>query len=89
MATQASERHRRHWQGNLRLTGLLLLVWFAVSFGMTYGARHLSFSFFGWPFSYWVGAQGALVVYVVIIGCYARRMNRLDRECVVDEVAEE
>ena len=85
----AAERRRRHWQGNRRLTAVLLAIWFAVTFGMAYGARHLSFTFFGWPFSYWVGAQGALVVYLLIIGCYAWRMNRLDRQYGVDEADEE
>jgi putative solute:sodium symporter small subunit len=71
--------HRLYWRRNLCLTGLLLFVWFLVSFVVTYFARELNFSFFGWPFSFWVGAQGALVVYVLIIGLYARVMNRLDQ----------
>jgi len=46
----------------------------------------LAFNFFGWPFSWWVSAQGALVVYVLIIGYYAYYMNKLDIE---HDVAEE
>jgi putative solute:sodium symporter small subunit len=34
--------------------------------------------FFGWPFSFWMGAQGSLVVYCLIIWFYARYMNKLD-----------
>jgi putative solute:sodium symporter small subunit len=41
-------------------------------------ARELSFKFFGWPFSFWVGAQGALIVYVLLVAVYARAMARLD-----------
>ena len=48
-------------------------------------ARDLTFNFFGWPFSFWMGGQGALVVYVVIIWYYARYMNKLDIEYGVDE----
>ena len=44
-----------------------------------------SFNFFGWPFAFWVGGQGALVIYVIIIGYYARFMNRLDIEYGVQE----
>ncbi len=80
-----TDNHRRYWRKNLRLSGVLLLVWFLVSFGVGYFARDLNFSFFGWPFSFWVGAQGALVVYLVIIGVYARTMNRLDQEHGVAE----
>jgi putative solute:sodium symporter small subunit len=70
----------RYWRRNMRITGVLLAVWFVVTFGVGFFARELSFSFFGWPFSFWVGAQGALVVYVLLIGYYAYAMNRLDRE---------
>jgi putative solute:sodium symporter small subunit len=58
----------------------LLAIWFVVSFVVAYFARDLSFNFFGWPFSFWVGAQGALIVYVVLIGYYAKTMNKLDQE---------
>ena len=84
-----TERHRQHWRKNLRITGLLLLIWFVVTFVTAYFARELSFTFFGWPFSFWVAAQGALIVYVAIIGYYAYYMNRLDREFDVAETEEE
>ena len=32
----------------------------------------------GWPFSFWVAAQGAPLVYVALIWAYARLTNRLD-----------
>ena len=84
-----NERHRRYWLANLRIIRALLLVWFAVTFGVGYFARDLQFGFFGWPFSFWVGAQGALVVYVLIIALYARAMNRLDREYGVREMQDD
>jgi putative solute:sodium symporter small subunit len=52
-------------------------------------ARELDFTFFGWPFSFWMGAQGSLVVYCLIIGFYARYMNKLDEEAGVNEDEEE
>jgi len=82
---ETTERRREYWRKNLRITGILLAIWFLVTFGVGFFARTLSFSFFGWPFSFWVGAQGALVVYVLIIWYYARYMNRLDREYGVTE----
>ena len=82
---QISEKHRAYWQKNLNITGVLLLIWFLVTFGVAYFARDLSFTFFGWPFSFWVGAQGALIVYVIIIWYYARVMERLDQEHGVAE----
>lgn len=80
-----TEDRQRHWRRTLRLTVALLAVWFVASFGVAWFARDLSFDFFGWPFSFWVGAQGALVVYVAIIAYYAHYMNKLDREHGVAE----
>lgn len=82
---QPTPNQRHYWRRNLRLTGCLLLVWSVVTFGVAFFARELSFSFFGWPFSFWVGAQGALVVYVVLIGWYARAMSRLDEAHSLNE----
>jgi putative solute:sodium symporter small subunit len=75
----------RYWRSNLRITALLLMIWFLVTFGVSYFARELSFNFFGWPFSFWMGAQGALVVYLLIIGFYGWYMNRLDQRHGVEE----
>ncbi len=69
---------QRHWQHTRRLTAALLAVWFAVSFGVAFFARDLAFNFFGWPFSWWVAAQGAGVVFIAILAAYAVRMRRLD-----------
>ena len=82
---QLTEGHRVYWRKNLRITGILLAIWFLVTFVMGYFARDLNFSFFGWPFSFWMAAQGSLIVYVLIIWFYARYMNRLDEEFGVQE----
>lgn len=76
---QLTEGHVEYWRRNLRVTALLLAVWFAVTFGVGWFARDLTFDFFGWPFSFYMAAQGAQIVYVLIIAFYARYMNRLDR----------
>jgi len=80
-----TERQREYWRKNLRLTAVLMVIWFLVTFGVGYFARDLNFTFFGWPFSFWVGGQGALIVYVLMIWFYARTMNRLDQEFGVAE----
>lgn len=82
------DRLRLYWRKTRLLTGALLLLWFVVSFVMTYWARDLDFVFLGWPFSFWMAAQGALLVYGLIIGCYAWTMDRLDRAYGVQEPEE-
>lgn len=86
---QLTESHRHYWRKNLNITAILLGLWFVVTFVVTFFARDLSFNFFGWPFSFWMAAQGSLVVYVVIIWYYARYMNKLDQEHGVAEVEED
>jgi putative solute:sodium symporter small subunit len=80
---------QRYWRRNLLLTAGLLLVWLLVSFVVPAFARELDFDFLGWPFAFWVGAQGAPIAYLLIIWIYARRMDRLDREFGVAEEDEE
>ncbi len=74
---QVSEKLQRYWQKNLRITSILMFSCFVVTFVVAYYARELNFNFFGWPFSWWVAAQGALVVYVLIIGYYAYYMLQI------------
>ena len=76
----------RHWRRTRRLTAVLLLAWFVVGFVVTWFARDLDFPFFGWPFSFWVAAQGGIVVFVVLIAVYARRMAHHDRR-LADETS--
>lgn len=85
---QLTAKHKEYWSKTLRITAILLAIWFVVTYVVGYAARSLDFNFFGWPFAFWMGAQGALVVYVLIIWFYARYMNKLDREYGVEEEEE-
>jgi len=85
MNQQPTPNQRHYWRKSLTITAWLMLVWFVVTFGVAFFARDLNFSFFGWPFSFWVGAQGALGVYVLIVGVYAYLMNRLDEAHSLNE----
>ena len=67
-----------YWRRIQRLTGVLLLVWAVVAFGLVYFARNLSFTFFGWPFGFWVAAQGAILVFIAIVAYYAHATRKLD-----------
>ena len=69
----------RYWRTTLRLTLGLLVLGFLVTFGVSFFARELDFTFFGWPFSFWMAAQGSLLIYGIIITVYAVAMGRLDK----------
>ncbi len=83
---QLSEKHREYWSRNMTLTSVLLLIWFVFTFVMAYFAIPLAeINFFGWPLSFYMAAQGSLIIYVLIIWYYARSMRKLDLEYGVDE----
>ena len=83
---QLTDKQHEYWRKNLRLTAILLGIWFLVTFVAIYFARELNeIVILGFPFAFYMGAQGALIIYVLIIGFYARRMNQLDKEYGVHE----
>jgi putative solute:sodium symporter small subunit len=85
---QLTDKHRQYWAKNLNLSGILLAIWFVVTFVMAWFARDLAtINFFGWPLSFYMAAQGSLIIYVVLIWYYAKRMGELDKEFGVDEAA--
>lgn len=83
---QLTDRHREYWRKNLRMTALLLAIWFLVTYVVSYFARELNeFTVLGFPLGFYMGAQGSLLVYVLIIWFYAHYMNRLDHQYGVHE----
>lgn len=76
-----SECDTRYWKCTSRLTLWLLLIWFAVTFTAIFFARQLAdYTLFGWPISFFMAAQGSILIYVTLIGVYALCMQRLDRQ---------
>lgn len=77
---QQSDPARRYWQRTRRMTLWLLLAWFAVTFIAIFFARPLSaYTLLGWPISFFMAAQGSILIYVAIIAIYALRMRALDK----------
>ena len=74
---QALEKHDPRV---LALKAGLLAAWACISFVCCYFARELSFMVAGWPFSYWMAAQGAVLGFIVIVAVYAMVMRRLSPE---------
>ena len=86
---ELSDKHKEYWQKNLRITAILLAIWFVATFVVIYFAPQLNnIVIMGFPLAFYMGAQGSLIIYVLIIWFYARRMNQLDNEYGVQEGAE-
>ncbi|MGD2069086.1 MAG: DUF4212 domain-containing protein [Gemmatimonadota bacterium] len=82
-------RYAAYWRRNIRYVAVLLVVWFAVSFGfgilLAPSLDELTLPGTGFPAGFWFAQQGSIYVFVVLIFVYVRLMNRLDREFDVDE----
>ncbi|MEY4752376.1 MAG: hypothetical protein RJA44_51 [Pseudomonadota bacterium] len=70
----------RYWRRVRRLTLALLSIWLAVTLLVPWYARELSHWTLGrFPVDFWISAQGAIMLYVLLIGIYAWVMDRLDQ----------
>ncbi|MGF1604911.1 MAG: DUF4212 domain-containing protein [Rhodothalassiaceae bacterium] len=86
-AARANSRAAAYWRANIRLLGILLAIWFSVSFGFgVLLAEPLNaIAFFGVPLGFWFAQQGSIYVFVVLIFVYALRMRQIDRRFGVED----
>ncbi len=90
MSEQDSAQEREHqnayWQANLRIMGVLLVIWFVASFGL--GILLVEplnvFRLGGFPLGFWFAHQGSIYVFVVLVLVYVLWMDRLDKRFGVD-----
>ena len=70
-----------YWAANVRLIVGLLLIWFAMTLLPILFATQLNQIeiLTGFPLGYYMGAQGSLMAFVILIFFYAWRMERLDQ----------
>ncbi len=77
-----------HDRRALALKAVLLSVMVLASFGFCFFARELSVVVMGWPLHFWMAAQGAVLVFIVIVVVYASVMSRLEAEEARGEASE-
>lgn len=82
---------QQYWRKNLRYLGILLFIWFVVSFGcgILFVEQLDTIRIGGFKLGFWFAQQGSIYVFVVLIFTYVLLMNRLDRRYDVDEKEEE
>jgi len=78
--TEAMARaHARYWRFNVMLIVTLMLAGGFVSFVVPLIARNIEpVRFAGFSLPFYMGAQGAILVYLVLIGVYIVLMQRAD-----------
>lgn len=76
-----------YWRKNLTYLGILLSIWFTVSygFGILLAPVLNEIKMGGFKLGFWFAQQGSIYVFVVLIFVYVILMNRLDREFGVSE----
>jgi putative solute:sodium symporter small subunit len=87
MAELTAARRQEYWRYNIRLTTILLVIWFVVTYlvsGLWAGWLN-QYVLVGFPLGYYMAAQGALAIYVIEIAVYAYLMNKKDVELGIRE----
>ncbi|WP_042299779.1 DUF4212 domain-containing protein [Paraburkholderia kururiensis] len=81
VVTQAMARaHRRYWCFNVALIAVLMTIGFLVSFVVPLVAPLVAdVRFAGFSLPFYLGAQGAILVYLALIAIYIVLMQRADR----------
>ena len=76
------ENARKYWRANLKYLTVLLLIWFAVSFGCGILFKDFlnRYSLGGFKLGFWFAQQGSIYVFVILIFVYVWLMNRLDKK---------
>ena len=76
-----------YWKSNLKYLGVLLSIWFIVSFlfGIVFAESLNQFKLAGFPLGFWFAHQGSIYTFVILIFIYVALMNKLDKKFDVDE----
>jgi putative solute:sodium symporter small subunit len=71
-----------YWRYNITLTTILLVIWFVVTYiiSVVMAGWLNQYTILGFPFGYYMAAQGSLAIFVIEIAVYAYLMNKKDRE---------
>ncbi len=80
------EKLEEYHKTNVKYIIILLIVWFLVSLGTILIAKELNeFKFLGFPFGYYMGAQGSVLIFIFEIFLYSKLMDNLDKKFGFDE----
>ncbi len=76
-----------YWKENLKYLGILLSIWFIVSygFGILLAPTLNEIQMGGFKLGFWFAQQGSIYTFVVLIFVYVYLMNKLDKKYGVNE----
>ena len=80
------EKADQYFKEKNRYMALYLVIWLLSSFGVVLFAERLStISINGFPFHYFMGAQGSIVIFIVLLYVNAKVSDRIDKKYGLDE----
>lgn len=84
---EVDKKATAYWKENLRIIGILMVIWFVVSFGcgillvdVLNGIR-----IGGYKLGFWFANQGSIYIFIALIFVYARKIKKLDEKYDVHE----
>lgn len=82
MAEDQTASNRAYWRANLKWVGILMTIWFLVSYGcgILFVDQLNQIEFGGFKLGFWFAQQGSIYVFVILIAIYVKVMNGLDRK---------
>lgn len=83
----SKENREAYWKANLKLMGVLLAIWFFVSYvcGILFVDELNTIHFAGFKLGFWIAQQGSMYVFLALIFIYAAKMNKLDKKYGLEE----
>ena len=78
---------KKYWKTNLKYLGILLSIWFVVSYlmGIILVDQLNEIKIGGFKLGFWFAQQGSIYFFVIIIVVYIKLMNKLDKKYGVNE----
>ena len=75
-----------YWSATLKLTTILLFIWFACSYGAGILLRDFldQFAIGGAPLGFWFAQQGSIYFFVALVFYYCWAMKRLEKKYGVE-----
>lgn len=75
-----------YWQDTSRLMWITLALWVFFGYIVHFFVHALNkITILGFPFGFYMGAQGSLIAFVVILFWFARKQDQIDRKHGVAE----
>lgn len=80
------QKAEAYWRKTRKLTIGLLILWAVLTFVMNWYAREINeIVVFGFPLGFYMGAQGLLFIYLMMIWYYNHKMKKLDARFGIDD----